>query len=445
MAPRVCWPILLALGVLGWVGTGCAQESGDDAVSYSKHPVFRIPFNTDSAGRLKQIQLYVSADKGQSWKQVVAVAPEQRFFDFRAPADGLYWFTVRTVDLENKTYPQNLEGARPGLKVIVDTQPPVVRLRALPSRDGEVGVEWDVRDDNLLPTGIRLEQRLQGGTAWMPLAADLPASGQKFWRPGTNGIVEVRLIAVDQATNAGEDKTTVTPGPFSGRALPTAVDPAPAPVRVPESAIRLVNTKRIGLNYEIKDKGPSGVSAVELWYTQDPACRSWQKYREEDGKTPPPFLIDVEGEGLYGFTLVVRSGVGLGERPPQVGDKPQVWVEVDLTKPLVKLGPVDVGRGADSGRLTIHWTATDKNLGPKPITITYAKDAAGPWMPVAANLENNGRFVWQMPSDVPYQFLIRVEAADRAGNVGADETQKPVIVDLLQPKGVILNVEPVTR
>jgi hypothetical protein len=435
MAPRVYRPVVLALGIVAWVGISSAQEPVEDPISYSKQPTFRIPFNTDSAGRLKQIQLYVSTDKGQTWKQVVAVTPDQRFFDFRAPGDGLYWFTVRTVDLENRMYPQTLEGARPGLKVCVDTQPPSVRLRALPSRDGEVGVEWEVRDDNLLPTGLRLEYRLQGGAAWMTLAGDLPASGQKFWRLGTNGTVEVRLVAVDQAGNTGEDRAIVTPGPFSGG----------APITSPVPAVRLVNSKRIGLNYEIKDKGPSGVSAIELWYTQDPACRSWQKYREEDGKTPPPFLIDVEGEGLYGFTLVVRSGVGLGDRPPQVGDKPQIWVEVDLTKPLVKLGPVEVGRGADSGRLTMYWTATDKNLAAKPITISYAKDTTGQWNPIVANMENSGRFVWQMPGDVPYQFLIRVEAADRAGNIGMDETAKPVIVDLLQPKGVILNVEPVGR
>src|SRR5262249_51683483 len=122
--------------------------------------------------------------------------------------------------------------------------------------------------------------------------------------------------------------------------------------------------------------------------------------------------------------------------------QPQVWVEVDLTKPVVRLTSVDVGRGADSGRLTLRWTASDKNLGPQPITLSYAEQASGPWKPIAPNVDNSGSFVWQMPKDVPYQFLVRVEATDRAGNIGFDETTKPVIVDLLQPKGIIINVEP---
>ena len=66
-------------------------------------------------------------------------------------------------------------------------------------------------------------------------------------------------------------------------------------------------------------------------------------------------------------------------------------------------------------------------------------------MPIVSKLENSGRYVWQMPADVPFQFLVRVEATDRAGNVGSDETAKPVSVDLAQPKGIILNVEPAAK
>jgi hypothetical protein len=340
-----------------------------------------------------------------------------------------------------------MDNARPGLIVHVDTVPPVTRLRALPPREGEIGVEWEVRDDNLLPGGVRLEYRLPGSASWVPLADNLPATGQRYWRPGTNGTVEVQLHAEDRAGNKGIDKTTLTPKPSAGGTAPVAASPVsdPSPVRQPDKNVRLVNSKWIALHYEIKDRGPSGVSAVELWYTKDPQGRTWSKYKEEDGKTPPPFKFEVEGEGLYGFTLVVRSGVGLGDRPPQVGDQPQVWVEVDLTKPAVRLGSIDVGRGTETGRLTINWTATDKNLGPQPITLSYAQQVSGPWLPIASKIENSGRYVWQMPPDVPYQFLVRVEAIDLAGNAGKDETTKLVSVDLAQPKGVILNVEPAVK
>jgi hypothetical protein len=439
MALRVIGPLLLTFGAMLGDGLVSAQEPYP-TTTHSKFAVFQIPFKTDAPQRLKQIQLYVSTDKGQTWRQASVVPPDRKAFDYTAQVDGVYWFAVRTVDVDDRAFPLTMDGARPGLIVNVDTTPPVARLRALPPRDGEVGVEWEVRDDNLLPGGVRLEYRFSGNTSWMPLAEDLPPNGQRYWKPGTNGPVEVQLHAEDRAGNKGIDKATVVANPGPGK-MATAAAESPS-VRQPEGNVRLVNSKWIALHYEIKDKGPSGVSAIELWYTRDPQGRSWSKYKEEDGKTPPPFKFEVDGEGLYGFTLVVRSGVGMSDRPPQVGDQPQVWVEVDLTKPAVRLGAVDVGRGTDTGRLTINWAATDKNFGPQPITLSYAKQASGPWTPITANIENSGRYVWQMPADVPYQFLVRVEATDRAGNVGADETPRLVSVDLAQPKGVILNVEP---
>ncbi len=117
-------------------------------------------------------------------------------------------------------------------------------------------------------------------------------------------------------------------------------------------------------------------------------------------------------------------------------------MEVDLTKPVVKLLDVEIGRSPETGNLTITWTATDKHLGRQPITLSYAEKPEGPWTPIVSNLENTGRYVWRMPDGVPFQFLVRVEATDRAGNVGSAETPKPVAVDLAQPKIIGIKIEP---
>jgi hypothetical protein len=225
--------------------------------------------------------------------------------------------------------------------------------------------------------------------------------------------------------------------------------PAVAPAALTESKItglspseiRLVNSKRISLNYAVKDVGSSGITDVELWCTRD--GRTWKK-QDTAHRGQPPCVIEVDDEDLYGFTLVVRSGVGLGKQP-QEGDKPQVWVEVDVTKPFVRLMGMEAGRGTEGRQLTIQWKATDKNLGPRPITLYYATQANGPWMPIAAQLENTGHYVWNMPADAPHQFFVRVEAADLAGNVGMAQTPTALIDDMSQPTTAILAVEPADK
>jgi len=91
----------------------------------------------------------MSEDQGQNWQKVASAAPEQGGFHFRAERDGLYFFTVRTVDISGKANPPTVQGVAPQIRVYVDTQLPLVSLRQAPSRSGMVGVEWEIREENL--------------------------------------------------------------------------------------------------------------------------------------------------------------------------------------------------------------------------------------------------------------------------------------------------------
>src|SRR5207248_2993569 len=99
-------------------------------------------------------------------------------FKFTANGDGSYWFAVRTIDFDGRAYPPTNDRLRPDLKVIVDTKKPVVSLSRLAPRDGEVGVEWEVKDDNIDLNSMRLEYRLPGLVEWTSVGGgELLASG----------------------------------------------------------------------------------------------------------------------------------------------------------------------------------------------------------------------------------------------------------------------------
>jgi hypothetical protein len=219
------------------------------------------------------------------------------------------------------------------------------------------------------------------------------------------------------------------------------VPPTPTLVRTTQATSVipkvLVNHRRIRLNYSISQAGPSGIAAVELWATRD--GKNWTRYSNEP---PPngPLVVHVTEEGRYGFSVVVRNGAGLSSPQPQRGDAPQIWVDVDETAPRVKLTDVVLGQGSEVGTLGIYWTAADQYLRQRPVTISMAKDVNGPWTQVVTNVENTGKYIWQMPKDMPYKFYVRVEATDRAGNVGSDKTYTPIKIDLIPPRGTIVGV-----
>jgi hypothetical protein len=278
-ARALCLFSFLALSALAIPQRCHAQDPGAD-VTFTRQPLFRIPFQTDpNERRIKQVWLYVSNDQGRTWHPNSNVRPEEGAFMFNAPKDGLYWFTVRTVDLDDRAFPLKMEAAKPGLKVIVDSTPPTITLRPLAARDGQVGVEWDVQEDKPDLTTVALESRPQSGGDWVALRPDPSLNGSHYFQPTTAGTLEVRLRLRDRAGNEGLGRTIVQ-GTQQQQSPPPATNDVASTPSVPVStAVRMVNNKRFNLNYEVTEVGKSGISAVELWMTPD--GRSWTKFSEQ--------------------------------------------------------------------------------------------------------------------------------------------------------------------
>jgi hypothetical protein len=281
------------------------------------------------------------------------------------------------------------------------------------------------------------------------VTAPVAAAGNissRYLPDNASGVRTVGMTRVERA-NGVRVSSAGSPDPALG--LESATGPGQPPcerrtgkqglpaVRVVDSDVRVVRSRRITLNFTLKDVGPSGVSAVELWYTQD--CKEWKMC--EAPLKAPPYLVEVDEEGKYGFTLRARSGAGLGQKPPGPGDEPQVWVIVDQTKPVVQRLEVTPTMANRAHALGIRWQATDANFGRQPISLSYAEREEGPWQPIAANLPNTGHYVWQLPAQMPNQFLVRVEAVDLAGNTACAQTFAPVVLDSSTPSVSILAVE----
>ncbi len=202
-----------------------------------------------------------------------------------------------------------------------------------------------------------------------------------------------------------------------------------------------VNSLRFNLNYDVRSIDPSGVGRVILWATED-GGQNWQSWAA-DPDNVSPFPVEVKNEGIYGFRVVINSRDGLTGKPPYSGDPPDVWVQVDTTRPDIALTSAPFGSGKDAGKLIIHWDASDRFLALRPIRLYYSPNPDGPWTTIESGLRNSGSFAWKVPKQVPQQIYLRIEAVDTADNVGAYQLTAPIDISGLVPRGKILGVEPI--
>jgi len=198
---------------------------------------FKIPISIKGGQRekIKELLLFVSRDQGQTYSQVAATTPDKDSFEFFAPADGVYWFSICVVDSNGNREPKDLYKSAPGQKVLVDTMKPSVRLTSATRRGEDIVVSWEIDEENPDLNTFKLEyQAADSPPQFMWYGAPVPAAmkGEGKFRFGP-GPLQVRLTMADQAGNVGAAQAQVpalTPAPTMASSTPLAVPPpSPAP------------------------------------------------------------------------------------------------------------------------------------------------------------------------------------------------------------------------
>jgi hypothetical protein len=259
----------------------------------------------------------------------------------------------------------------------------------------------------------------------------LPASDvQKIAAMSTNDPYFPKLEAPPPAEPALVRAEPNRSASLKVEAAPADARPMP-PARGPHE---IIGTSRCTLDYTVENLIVGGQPKIEFWATRDNG-KTWSQVPDESGGRAPAKLV-LPGEGVFGIR-VVANGDGAS---PRQGEKPDAWVEVDTTRPEVRLLPPTLGMGPDAGTLTIQWTAHDKNLIADSINIDSANRPEGPWQRVATGVRNEGSFRWLMPAGIGPEIYLRLEATDRAGNVGQGELREPFT--LPQPKVRVLGIGP---
>lgn len=204
--------------------------------------------------------------------------------------------------------------------------------------------------------------------------------------------------------------------------------------------VRTSNSHQFQIGYQLEDIGPSGVSGVELFITEDNGNKWWKYGEDADQKSP--FDVSVPNDGRYGFAIRVRNGVGLSAQPPQSGETPSIVVIADATFPVIDSFQVHQGQGRNFNQLTLSWALKEANLAEKPISLYYSSEMNGPWEPIIGWQADRGAHHWTVGPNAPPKLYFRIMARDAVGNVSYQATSEPILIDLAQPTARILDVAP---
>ncbi len=223
----------MAVGSLALACLLVAAQPGAADVWHMKQTRFSIPIkiNPERRADIKELLLYASRDHGQTWDRVGSCTPDKESFPFFAQGDGSYWFSVAIVDQAGQQEPRDPKTGPVGQKLIVDTTKPAARIHSVERQGDEVVVHYEVRDEYLDPSSLKLEYQATNGLAGQPTpVAIVPGPGgpsQARFRPGNGGALVVRLSVKDQAGNEGTAQQNLAPTAMQNTLVS---NPGPAPI-----------------------------------------------------------------------------------------------------------------------------------------------------------------------------------------------------------------------
>ncbi|MGE0607412.1 MAG: hypothetical protein AB7O62_09985 [Pirellulales bacterium] len=211
MKPALC-VFAICLAVLQGPGDDLRAAEELPPLIASRQKSFVIPFKVapppPGLKELPQVDLFVSIDRGETWRPYSSVKVDEKGFKFRTALDGEFCFAVKT---HTPGRPAANPKLRPELRVLVDTAPPELTLTARCDETGVISALLKIVEDNLQADTVKLEFRAGDSVeAWEPVALDpIPTDllgptfyAQPIWRPEQQSrIYTIRAEVKDKAGN----------------------------------------------------------------------------------------------------------------------------------------------------------------------------------------------------------------------------------------------------
>ncbi len=166
-------------------------------------------------GDVGKVEVWYSADQGQTWRSGGEDRDRQSPIDFELPGEGRYGVCLVVSNGAGYGGVPPSSGARPDWWIEVDLTPPAVKLLGVRpgNKQEELGtyvVSWSAADKNLGPVPISLSYSSSQDGPWTPIAKGIKNQGEYAWLVPNEvrGLIFIRLEAADLAGNVAHCEMT---------------------------------------------------------------------------------------------------------------------------------------------------------------------------------------------------------------------------------------------
>ena len=181
-------------------------------VAYINTRVFNLPVIVYDESPI-ELRLFVSANRGETWDFVSRHLPTQPNIPYSAPADGEFWFYLHTLTRQNPA-PIPPDFNQP-LRLIIDSQRPILDATASPADGGGVLLGWSIEDLNADPAAISIAVRPKVSAGpeanWETVALPAARPGEDplhrqilIWPQLEQRVLEFQFITRDRAGNQSQ-------------------------------------------------------------------------------------------------------------------------------------------------------------------------------------------------------------------------------------------------
>jgi hypothetical protein len=401
----------LAVAVCGLALSAAPLDAAGKPVVTNKLR-FRIPFRFDAVTlqrmNARELQLFVSQNRGGNWELAQTIPPQTGRFEFQAPADGEYWFAVRTIDGFGQAHPPG-PTLEPGLMVVVDSLPPSLALNLEQAANGKVELSWSASDANLDPTTLLLESQQPGQDGWQTVSVIPNHRGMTSWTVPASGLVTIRGSISDLAGNRGQAQAQLQAsgsGPAQAPRQPAVRQPIagglPADA-IPEETLPLTAEPQLGA---LPNIGPAVIQpqpAPQQQFVSDSPAKRPEITQDRwaftsDGMQTVPY------RGSSRIRVVNTLTFQLGYKLDDVGPSGVGGVELFITQ--------------DSGRQWYRYGEDEDRTSPIEVTV---------------------------PRDGEYGFAIRVRSGAGLGQEPPQPGEPPSIVVAVDQTPPVLELFPVQQ